>query len=1027
MRRSRLAGFSAASLAAPLALALLSACQQSPVTVPERTFEGADAIELLCMRTYATDAEGTRRVVAPEPLDEGECAPLPSDATSDDVLARDARLYALVTQTVRGEVAVVDLFEGRVIDTDSATPGINLVPIGQNPTGIALASDHKSVFVATAEVNKPAIYLVPSSRLLGDFGTALGGYEGAVTPRLVDWPACSLPQPAGGLKVVSIDGGAGYVLVATLLPIAGSDAKVVTIDPRPLLRGSGLDATPGDRTEPGSLSPCAVVSSTGLTTRIPAVAAKVGGDGVPYVPGGVDLSTDRPESGQSTCEALPSVPSEQSAVRPVPGDLVVDGRRAYIADKALPIVHAIDVDAQGTLRENAPFIATNESGTPARLSSLAISPETRNFERFLYAVDQSDGGVLVFDVTQVDSSPRGPLTRPHPELNPFVPKDRIRFGSAAVSVVFARHEWPLRRSKQGALATARTGLLCNPNPNAGGEVDTDPYRDEGAAYRANATYADIALGPTRLRGVFGFITLANGVVTILDVDDWDAPCRRPDPLNAAGRVSALAAPEPEASNTDDLDPYHAPVAYSAAKSGSSSPVSLEVTFPVSVPHRTRSSMLLRNDPEKGNGAPGIVGTPQLSLNATARVVVGDDGLKNPLLAPASAPGLIDPTLFTQPMSPSLESRALAEASAPGVRISVDDPTVHVDQEWKVTYEGILPDSNKRPSAISTSDSYQSLTFRNQDGRFCELGVEDIALGAARVEVERVAATKLGLTIPADENVRVADYLQLEDDILPIENPYWLENLTDEDGGSCWDSSLSGAPSRRDACVGTFGEGDARFNNLYRDLPIVEAYDDHVVVSRYGYAAGRPDLSSRVVNARDASNAAFLKLARCCFHNQAKFRVRTGRRWLALGAVTGYLHHVKRADGGRCVQSCDSGDVLLNSRAPSVPRTREARASVPRNSALALRNPFFSFVMFGPGDGASTVDRDLEWAFTTRGQFVPFQINLRTSVNQSEPAPTLTRSMRYVPALSNVAIVDGSSRGLTLFDLRSLAVRRDPIY
>jgi hypothetical protein len=569
--------------------------------------------------------------------------------------------------------------------------------------------------------------------------------------------------------------------------------------------------------------------------------------------------------------------------------------------------------------------------------------------------------------------------------------------------------------------------LCNPNPNAGGEADADPYRDEGAAYRANATYADIALGPTRLRGVFGFITLANGVVTVLDVDDWDAPCRRPDPLSAAGRVSALAAPEPEAIHADDLDPYHAPVAYSAAKSGSTSPVSLEVTFPVSVPHRTRSSLLLRNDPEKGNGVPGVVGTPQLSLNATARVVVGEDGLKNPLLVPASAPGLIDPTLFTQPMSASLEGRAPAEAPLPGVRISVDDPTVHVDQEWKLTYEGILPDSDKRPSAISTTDGYQSLTFRNQDGRFCDLGVEDIAIGAARADVERAAAAKLGLSIPADERERVADYLQLEDDILPIENPYWLENLTDESGGTCWDSALQGAKARRDACVTTFGEGDARWSNLYRDLPIVEAHEDHLVVSRYGYATGRPDLSSRVVNARDASNAAYLKLARCCFHNQAKFRVRTGRRWLALGAVTRYLHHVTKAEGGRCVQSCEVGNVLLNSRAPSVPRTRETRSVVPRNSALALRNPFFSFVMFGPGDGSSTLDRDLEWTFSTRGQFVPFQINLRTSANQSEPAPTLTRAMRYVPALSNVAIVDGSSRGLTLFDLRSLAVRRDPIY
>ena len=1010
----------------PFFALVLGACQQEPITVPERTFEGADAIELLCIRTYATDSAGNRTVVAPEPLDEAECSPLPGDATTDDVKARDARLYGLVTQTLRGEVAVVDLFEGRVIDTDSATPGINLVPVGQNPTGIAIGSDRRAVFVSTAEVNKPGIYLVPSSRLLGDFGTALGGRDGAVTPRIVDWPACGLPQPAGGLKVVPIDGGAGYVLVATLLPASGSDAKVITVDPRPLLRGAGLDTTAGDRVDPGALLPCAILSSTRLTTLVPPVTPKAAADGVPYVSGGVDLSGDRPESSQSTCEILPTAPAQPFAVRPVPGALVADGRRVYVADKALPIIHTIDVTSGGEARESAPLVATNDSGSSARLGALAISPETRNFERFLYAIDQSDGGIFVFDVTQVDGTPRGPLMRPHADLNPFIPKDRIRFGSAAVSVAFARHDWPLRKSKQGDLSTTRTGLLCNPNPNAGGEADSNAYRDEGAAYRANVSYSDVVLGPTRLRGVFAIVTLANGVVTVLDIDDWDAPCRRPDPLSAAGRVSSLAVPEPSASNADDLDPYHTPVAYSAT-SGSNSPVTLEVTFPVSVPHRARSSVLLRNDSEKGNAVPGVIGTPQLALNGAARVVVGDEGLKNPLIVPAAMPGFIDPTLASSPLAPTLEGRSFLATPKPGIRISVDDPSVHVDQEWKIAYEAMIPNSNKRPSSIGTTDGYQSLTLRNQDGNFCNLGVEDIALGAARVSTERAAGDKLGIAIAADESSRVADYVQIEDDILAADNPYWLENQADENGGSCWDPSLTSGLSRHDACVQAFGEGDGRFGNLYRDLPIIEAYEDHLVVSRYGYSGGRTDLASRVVNARDSSNVSFLKVARCCFHNQAKFRVRTGRRWLALGSVTGYLHHISKGPGGRCVQSCDSADVLLNSRAASVPRASGTMADASRNSALAFRNPFFSFVMFGPGDGASTIDRDLEWKFATRGQFVPFQVNLRTSSNQTDPAPTFTKSMRYVPALSNVAIVDGSSRGLTLFDLRSLSLRRDPIY
>src|SRR5204863_7736973 len=101
----------------------------------------------------------------------------------------------------------------------------------------------------------------------------------------------------------------------------------------------------------------------------------------------------------------------------------------------------------------------------------------------------------------------------------------------------------------------------------------------------------------RLRGIFAFVTLSNGTIVTIDVDDWDAPCRRPDPMAPTtqteplgdagvglfplllGPFNAIAPPQPAATSASDIDPYHAPLAFTSGTADS--PVSLEAFFPVS--------------------------------------------------------------------------------------------------------------------------------------------------------------------------------------------------------------------------------------------------------------------------------------------------------------------------------------------------------------------------------------------------------------------------------------------------------------
>jgi hypothetical protein len=194
---------------------------------------------------------------------------------------------------------------------------------------------------------------------------------------------------------------------------------------------------------------------------------------------------------------------------------------------------------------------------------------------------------------------------------------------------------------------------------------------------------------------------------------------------------------------------------------------------------------------------------------------------------------------------------------------------------------------------------------------------------------------------------MVDYVQVMDDILPADDPYW----TLEDQRQCW-AGIGDPRQRHDVCINAYGQSATGIEqSLERDFPILEAYDDHLVLGRFATVA--PDQTREIVY-KDPSNAAHMRLMRCCFHHQVKFRVRTGGQWLALGTVVGSLNHVSRGEGGRCVQSCDPREKLLNARAPALPFGVDISEKAPlRDSPLALRNPSFSFFVQNGSRGGRT--------------------------------------------------------------------------
>jgi hypothetical protein len=174
--------------------AVLFACSQTPTSVPVRTFERAQRMDVACMQLYDPTTLATR-----EPLGrpQDECAPVPADVNGDSF---GKQLYAFVTQSTRGELAVVNLSAGRLIDQSRATPGINFLPVGALPTDVVTTPDGKMAFVGSAEANKPAIYGIPTRRLLGDTDERFPRDTEPVS--IASWPVCALPQNPGALAIV---------------------------------------------------------------------------------------------------------------------------------------------------------------------------------------------------------------------------------------------------------------------------------------------------------------------------------------------------------------------------------------------------------------------------------------------------------------------------------------------------------------------------------------------------------------------------------------------------------------------------------------------------------------------------------------------------------------------------------------------------------------------------------------------------------------------------------------------------------
>jgi hypothetical protein len=982
-------------------------CTQEPLTLPLRSLERSGEASFVCV-----DSEGHGRDI--------------NSCPDFDSVENPRRMLALVTQTLRGEVAVVDLSSGSVVDLDPSSPGFSFVPVGANPTDIVSTPGGVASFVGVAEAGKEGIFGIPSSCLR------------APAHDLTSWPACRLPAAPAELAITidppgpdddgnpatpaperasceapySVDTATpGTALAATRSDCAadlalekapaGRRKLVVSL---PALGGFAVIDAQGilDR-KPGSFQNCEIERFIALPTVAPSFDQKV------------------PEDLQGGCDG-PTInygPHTASSVSLPGGIELTDDARLFISDRSAPLVHVYDLSdpcapqvEPALLPES--FEARNRVVTT---SAVAVSSQTSDGRRFAYAVDDYDGSVMVFDVTP-GSSDRTPIVFPGSPENPFVPPDRIKFSSPAKDVTFALRDAPVPDPLTGV---ATIGAFCNPDPGL------DPA-NPAAKYRPNSDYSSGA-SPHNLRGVFGFVMLTDGNIAVIDVDDFDAPCRRPIEPNAAAVEDFRGCAGDPAGVTSFED-----------ASGKRT-VSDEQSCNVVERNRPRSGRIMINSSQFGVNAPAIRSYPRLhkSDGSSLPTDQSEDGHKNPKLlavdfpspsggAPVPAAVYIGTDLYSGGSAPDSENKIFSTdpntADQLSLALILKEPRAFGgDEDVTLTYEGAFA-SVRNTGFPGFSGAAQPIEFSDQDANFCNRGVEDVDLARERGPDLGVAPENL------DAFARQhADYVQITTGLRAEDDKYW-NTLS----ASC---GIGTGKSAYLACLQQFGGGEATATTN-RDFRILEAYQDHLVIEPR--SPGDDEGRSKVT-----------ELAYCCLGGGSalSYVIRAGNEWVLLGSVAGFRHNViadDQATAGktpfRCIRDCNPRRKLLNSRAFDVsardcdPAATDCAIGAATDSDYAcvldktaplspdgplagciFQNLSHRFAIYrGSADLAK--NRDVFFSWTVTGAFIPLTANLGSQSRAVSP-----QSISFVPQLGQLAVADGASEGLVLVSLDSVSVSR----
>ena len=359
------------------------ACSDKTEPLHQSSFERPEGVAFVC---FDSDENGT--AVSPRPLQ--ECA------------TRNERLlYALVTQTSRGEVAAVDINRAKVIDSQPEIPGYTFVPVGQIPKAVAVPAGHPET-TYVANFGSRDVTVISTRAFLP--GASAGEIAGSRTP-LPGGPVDMVVSPAEDALFLAVPdahsvvrlslcrdprseeqgGQAGCTQSEDEGAVIGVEALRLPDYTSEELMQIRAAAPPPETGERYAYACGYAVSypesrferepALSYTCSIPTAGEGTGAAGTGGLDAGGALdssanTTDgpmQPDAGASGGSASCDAP------RPRPVALAVDGygmppTRLLIADSALPIIHVIEIDGFSELvsGQQRAFPAPWVVGVPVR-------------------------------------------------------------------------------------------------------------------------------------------------------------------------------------------------------------------------------------------------------------------------------------------------------------------------------------------------------------------------------------------------------------------------------------------------------------------------------------------------------------------------------------------------------------------------------------------------------------------------------------------------------------------------------------
>jgi hypothetical protein len=462
----------------------------------------------------------------PPPTGQGPIGLAPGDVLDDDAQEalfeewqQKVEFYGFVLQENQGTVALVrqTLGSSGVIalkDADPFTPGLNVIPVGTQPVGIA--TDPTGCHVMTANAGSCDL-----SRIEVD--SVLSGDSGPVVRRLPVQNAAGEILSAEPRALVGQAGNPPLGFECTespdsLLYIAYPDCNAVAVVHAATgeIRASIVFAEDGSAVLGDGNLTCAAATCGGATTP-PVVETPDAGAPDASAPDAGAPDAGAPDAGVVT--AAVDVAAVGGRPRPSSLYMAADGGRLYVGADNSPQITVVELDASALPTAAWSVPLEGEVGVTALAATelVAMGGEIGRADegpfgefRFVYAA-ATDGTVRVVEVhnerrecdTQID--PRFLHDERNGQLLACLPLDPAR----------RRVDTRSRDARSPSGSRARSPGIHMPG-------DARPLAIAFARAPGVETYEDAErpnISPGTVIGTFAFISLSNGTVVVANVDD----------------------------------------------------------------------------------------------------------------------------------------------------------------------------------------------------------------------------------------------------------------------------------------------------------------------------------------------------------------------------------------------------------------------------------------------------------------------------------------------------------------------------